>query len=96
MDWSRLTAAISSELLSFDEAADVMLARSHSAGGTPRTLAAGGAASAAGERGSGEITSPRSPGGERLEINSGVCGPSAVVSRAWQHACGQPARSFQR
>lgn len=85
MDWSRLTAAISSELLSFDEAADVMLARSHSAGGAPLTLAAGGgggAPAAVGERGGGEVTSPRSPGGERLEINSGGLLPLCAAAAA--------------
>lgn len=91
MDWSRLVAAISSELLSFDEAPDptVFVA-------SPRAAAAiaGAAAQDSVQLPAGglqhqssiasQIGSPRSAaaGGERLDINSGAWGQQWAVGAA--------------
>lgn len=81
MDWSRLVAAISSELLSFDEAPDptVCVASPQAAEATAAAqdsmqLPAGGLQHQSSI--ASQIGSPRSAaaGGERLDINSGAWG----------------------
>lgn len=90
VDWSKLVAAISSELLSFDEAPDPTAFVA-----SPRAAAASAAAAAqdvlqpaAGglqhqSSIASQIGSPRSAsaGGERLDINSGGCSELFVVGR---------------